>query len=367
MRATRATVDLERLRANLRNLRRALRPRVGICLAVKAAAYGHGAVPVARAALQAGVTSFGVATVAEGVELRDAGITAPIMLFSLPLPEEADEIVAARLIAFCADAALGRELAQAAVRRDRTLEVHLKIDTGMGRIGCAPAAAAAVAQALRAQPGLRLTGVCTHFPVADQADQAASQAQLALFTRAVAAIPDQRGLLRHAANSGAIVGLPAAHLDLVRPGIIAYGYYPSDRQPRTVAVTPVMELATRVVFLKRVAAGTGISYGLTYRTPAETVIGTLPVGYGDGYPRALAGRAEVLIRGRRYPVVGTVCMDQCMVDLGPNPDVARYDRAVLFGPDPAGPCAAELAGLIGTIPYEITCGVAARVPRVYRP
>ena len=378
MRATRATIDLAQLRRNLAALQRCLQPRtatsrqhpaarpVPICLAVKAGAYGHGAVPVARAALEAGVRAFGVATVAEGVELRDAGITAPILLFGLCLPEEAPEIARAELTALCADAALGAELARAAAAVGRTVEVHLKIDTGMGRIGCAPAAAPAVAQQLRAHATLRLTGVCTHFPVADQADQGVSRAQLATFNRAVAAIPGHQRLVRHTANSGAVVGLPAAHLDMVRLGILAYGYYPSDHQPHTVAVTPIMELATRIVYLKRVPAGTGISYGLTYRTSVETVIATLPVGYADGYPRALSGRAQVLIRGRRYPVVGTICMDQCLVDLGPDPEVARYDKAVLFGPDPVGPSAAELAALAGTIPYEITSGVAARVPRSYR-
>ena len=370
MRATRATIDLGRLRANLHAVRRSLAAGAGsrtrICLAVKAAAYGHGAVPVARAALQAGVSAFGVATVAEGVELRDAGITAPILLFSLPLPEEAAEIVRARLTALCADAALGRDLAHAAASAERTVAVHLKLDTGMGRIGCTPDAAAELAQELRGYPGLRLTGVCTHFALADQVDQEFTRTQLAAFNRAVAAIPDHHRLQRHAANSGAVVGLPAAHLDLVRPGIIAYGYYPGEHQRRTVPVRPVMELATRVVYLKRVPAGTGLSYGLTYRTSAATLIATLPVGYADGYPRILSGRAEVLIRGRRYPVVGRICMDQCLVDLGPRSDVARYDRAVLFGPDPAGPDAAELAAAATTIPYEITSRVAARVPRIYR-
>ena len=378
MRATRATIDLAQLRANLRAVQRCLLPapsssrvpRAGrparICLAVKAAAYGHGAVPVARAALQAGVSAFGVATVAEGVELRDAGITAPILLFSLPLPEEATEIARARLTALCADAALGHELARAAAAAGRTVAVHLKIDTGMGRIGCSPAAAPELAQELRRHPALRLTGVCTHFALADQTDQEFSRAQLAAFNRAVAAIPLHHRLVRHAANSGALVGLPAAHLDLVRPGIIVYGYYPGDCQPRTVPVRPVMELATRIVYLKRVPAGTGLSYGLTYRTSAATVIGTLPVGYADGYPRVLSGHAQVLIRGRRYPVVGRICMDQCLVDLGPHPDIARYDKAVLFGPDPAGPDAGELAALADTIPYEITSRVAGRVPRIYR-
>ena len=379
MRATRATIDLAQLRANLGAVQRCLiapappgaqgppaRRPARICLALKAAAYGHGAVAVARAALQAGVSAFGVATVAEGVELRDAGISAPILLFSLPLPEEATEIARARLTALCADAALGGDLARAAAAAGRTVAVHLKIDTGMGRIGCAPAAAAELAQELRRHPALRLTGVCTHFALADQADQEVSRAQLATFNRAVAAIPDHRALVRHAANSGAIVGLPAAHLDLVRPGIIAYGYYPGDCRPRSVPVRPVMELATRIVYLKRVPAGTGLSYGLSYRTPAATVIATLPVGYADGYPRILSGRSQVLIRGCRYAVVGRICMDQCLVDLGPRPAVARYDKAVLFGPDPAGPDASELASLADTIPYEITSRVAARVPRIYR-
>ena len=366
MRATRATIDLAQLRTNLRVVQRFLAGPARICLAIKAAAYGHGAVPVARAALQAGVSAFGVATVAEGVELRDAGITAPILLYSLPLPEEAAEIVRARLTALCADAALGRDLARAAASAGRTVAVHLKIDTGMGRIGCTPDAAPELAGELRRHPALRLTGVCTHFALADQADQEFSRAQLAAFNRAVAAIPDHRRLVRHAANSGAVVGLPAAHLDLVRPGIIAYGYYPGEPQPRTVPVRPVMELATRVVYLKRVPAGTGLSYGLTDRTSVATLIATLPVGYADGYPRILSGRSEVLIGGRRYPVVGRICMDQCLVDLGPRTDIARYDKAVLFGPDPGGPDAAELAAAAATIPYEITSRVAARVPRVYR-
>ncbi|MDE0025264.1 MAG: alanine racemase [Spirochaetaceae bacterium] len=373
MRATRATIDLARLRANLeavaahlRAARGDSRPPARICLAVKANAYGHGAVPVARAALQAGVSAFGVATVDEGVELREAGIEAPILLFSMPLPEEALAIAAAGLTPLCGDAAMGRDLARAAAAAGRTVDVHLKIDTGMARIGCRPDEAATVAEQLRGMAGLRVTGLCTHFARSSEADQEFSRAQLAAFHEAVAAIPDRRLLAHHAANSGAIVGLPESHLDMVRLGVIAYGYYPGGDLPPTVAVQPVMELATRLAYLKRVPAGTGISYGHTHRTAAATVIATLPAGYADGYPRLLSNRAEVLIRGRRYPVVGRICMDQCLVDLGARHGAARYDRAVLFGPDPAGPDAAELADRIGTIPYEITSAISARVPRLYR-
>ena len=373
MRATRATIDLAQLRANLTAVGRHLRSARGgnrrapqICLAVKANAYGHGAVPVARAALQAGVDAFGVATVAEGVELREAGIEAPILLFSLPVPEEAGAIAGAGLTVLCGDAALGRDLARAAAALGRTVEVHLKIDTGMGRVGCRPDDAAAIAEQLRGLAGLRMTGACTHFARSSEADQEFSRVQLATFRRTIAAFPDRDRLVLHAANSGAIVGLPQAHLDLVRPGVIAYGYYPGGDLPQSVAVRPVMELATRVAYLKRLPAGSGISYGHTYRTSAATVIATLPVGYADGYPRLLSDRAEVSIGGRRCPVVGRICMDQCMVDLGPAPAAARYDRAVLFGPDPSGPDAAELADRIGTIPYELTTGISARVPRIYR-
>ena len=371
MRATRATIDLARLRANLQAVDDHLRavrsdsrpPR--ICLAVKANAYGHGAVAAARAALQAGVSSFGVATVDEGVALREAGIEAPILLFSLPLPEEAPAIAAAALTPLCGDAALGRDLARAAAAAGRTVDVHLKIDTGMGRVGCRPRDAATVAEQLRGMAGLRLTGLCTHFARSSEADQQFSRAQLAAFHGAIAAIPGRHGLLLHAANSGAIVGLPESHLDMVRLGVIAYGYYPGGDLARTVDVQPVMELATRLAYLKRVPAGSGISYGHTHRTAADTVIATLPAGYADGYPRLLSNHADVLIRGRRYPVVGRICMDQCLVDLGPRPDAERYDRAVLFGPDPAGPDAAELADRIGTIPYEITsAGLRPRPPHL---
>ena len=372
MRATRATIDLARLRANLEAVGAHLRAARGgsrpprICLAVKANAYGHGAVPVALAALHAGVSAFGVATVDEGVQLREAGVEAPILLFSLPLPEEAPAIVAAGLTPLCGDAAMGRDLARAAAAVGRTVDVHLKIDTGMARIGCRPDQAATVAEQLRGMAGLRLTGLCTHFARSAEAGQEFSRAQLAAFHEAIAAIPDHHRLLLHAANSGAIVGLPESHLDMVRLGVVAYGYYPGGDLPRPVPVQPVMELATRLAYLKRVPAGTGISYGHTHRTAADTVIATLPAGYADGYPRLLSNRAEVLIRGRRYPVVGRICMDQCLVDLGPHPDADRYDRAVLFGPDPAGPDAAELADRIGTIPYEITSAISARVPRLYR-
>ena len=336
-----------------------------ICLAVKANAYGHGAVPVARAALRAGVGAFGVATVDEGVELREAGIEAPILLFSLPLPEEARAIASARLTPLCGDAALGRDLARAAAATGRTVEVHLKVDTGMQRIGCRPREAAAIAEQLRGLAGLRLTGLCTHFARSGEADQEFSRAQLAAFHQSIAAIPNRDRCSCTPPTRAPSWGCRNRTWTWVRLGVIAYGYYPGDELARTIPVQPVMELTTRLAYLKARARRHRHLLRPHHRTsarhrdrhPARRLRGRLPA--------APVGPRRVLIRGRRYPVVGRICMDQCLVDLGPRPGAARYDRAVLFGPDPAGPDAAELAGLIGTIPYEITSAISARVPRIY--
>lgn len=369
-------IYLENLRSNLRQLRDRLAhktPAPPMCVAVKADGYGHGGVTVARVALEEGATHLGVATVAEGAELRAAGIQAPVLLYGLAADEELADLVEAHLSPFVADADYARAVASAAQRVGRTVDVHLKIDTGMGRIGCRPQDAAAVARAVSELPQLNLDGVATHFPVADAADEEPTREQYARFEESVAAIRAagiEPGTL-HAANSGAIIGHPSTWADMVRPGISVYGYYPSDEQTRTLRLKPVMEFRSRISFVKRVDAGATISYGMTHRAERTTRIGTIPVGYADGYNRLLSGRAEVLVResatGRSYraPIAGRICMDQLMIDLGPDSRVRREDEAVLLGPDPAGPNAEELCELLGTIPYEITCWVSRRVPRVY--
>ena len=376
MRATRAVIHLENLRFNLRQLREHLArtsPAPAMCVAVKANAYGHGSAEVARVALEEGATHLGVATVAEGAELRAAGIEAPVLLYGLAADEELADLVGARLSPFLADADYARAVASAAQRVGRTVGVHLKIDTGMGRIGCRPQDAVAVAQAVADLPQLSLDGVATHFPVADAADESPTLDQYARFEESVAAIR-AAGIAPgtvHAANSGAIIGSPFAWADMVRPGISVYGYYPSDEQTRTLALKPVMEFQSRISFVKQVDAGATISYGMTYRAKRTTRIATIPVGYADGYNRLLSGRAEVLVRdsaaGRSYraPIAGRVCMDQFMIDLGPDSRARREDEVVLFGPDPAGPNAEEICELLGTIPYEVTCWISRRVPRVY--
>ncbi|HUX13242.1 MAG TPA: alanine racemase [Spirochaetia bacterium] len=372
MRATRAIIHLSHLRHNIGLIRdhvRTTRPQrpPRLCVAVKADAYGHGIVEIGRAAVEEGVEYLAVATIEEAVILRDAAVSVPVLVYSLPIPEELSAIVEYGLSPLVGDRELVVKLAAEAKKRGRRVPVHIKIDTGMGRIGCRPAEAPELAAAVQESPWLHLEGMSTHFPVSDIADRTFTLEQVRIFEEA-AAKTRQKGInpgILSAANSGAALASPEAYFDMVRPGILVYGYYPSEEQERILPVKPVMELESRIVFVKSVPAGTGISYGLTHHTDRATYIGTVPIGYADGYSRLLSNRSRVLVNGRSVPVVGRICMDQCMIDLGAVPAAKLYDRVVLFGHDPAGPDAEELSRTIGTIPYEVTCGVSKRVPRVY--
>jgi alanine racemase len=367
MRATRALVHLSNLRHNLERLRDHTGPGPRFCLAVKADAYGHGIVPVGRGAAAAGIEYLAVATVDEAVELREGGLQIPILLYSLPTPEEVPEVVRHGATPVVSDLEIV-DLIQAEARSAGTVvPVHLKVDTGMGRIGCRPEDAAGVAAGIAERENVKLEGLSTHFASSDSRDRDQTESQIAAFNRAIESIR-QVGVnpgLVHAGNSGGLVQYPAAWYDMVRPGILAYGYYPSDEVDRNLGIRPVMELRSRVIQIKEVEPGSPVSYGATWRAPRRTCIATVPVGYGDGYNRLLSNRAEVGIGGRRFPIVGRVCMDHIMVDLGPAHDVHRFDDVVLFGPDETGPDAEELATLCDTIPYEITCAVSKRVPRIY--
>ncbi len=349
-------------------VRRHVGPGPEICMAVKADGYGHGAVEVSKTAISAGVSRLGVAVVEEGVQLREAGIEAPVLLFSLPVPGSFPLLFRYGIAPFIADRETAGELSAAAPVGAPPLPVHLKLDTGMGRIGCSPEEAPSIAESIAALPGIRLEGVCTHFAAADSADRRFTLEQIGRFRGAVKEIR-RRGIdpgILHASNSAAVLDFPEAHFDMIRPGIILYGYYPSRELERFLPVLPVMEFRSEVIFRKRVPADTPVSYGLSYRTRTETVIATIPAGYGDGYNRLLSNQGLVTIRGRRYPVAGRVCMDQFMVDLGPDSDIAVGDEAILFGPEKEALSAEDVADRCGTIPYEITCAISRRVPRVYR-
>ena len=375
---TYAQVDLGALERNLDAIRTRVEFRK-ILLAVKANAYGHGLVeqsragtvsaPLAQFLQDRGVVDwFGVASVEEGVLLRTAGITHPILKLSQAQNHELTRAIDVGLTLTVVDPVTIWAASAAAETLDREIAVHLKIDTGMRRIGCAPAMAPRFAELIEQAPYLHLQGVFTHLAAADNPeDDDFTARQLAQFREAVAGIEQAlgRGIeLVHAANSAAIERHPDAWFDMVRPGILAYGYPQTVEAP--VPVDPVLSLLSHVSMVKTVRAGETVSYGRTWVAPRDTKLATVAVGYGDGYPRRLSNGVDVLILGARYPQVGIICMDQIMVDLGPDSEIGVGEQVTLLGRDGGEFIgAADLAGLTGTISYEILSGIAHRVPRVY--
>ncbi|MBN1686785.1 MAG: alanine racemase [Spirochaetales bacterium] len=367
MRNCRAVIHLQNLHSNLASIRTASGGRVRLCLMVKADGYGHGAVGIAQAAVKMGIDCFGVVTAGEALELRAAGITAQVLLLGLAAPRECIDMVKYGISAVVADEDLIRGYAAAAKAAGAVARLHLKIDTGMGTIGCTPERAPVLARLIAGTPGLSLEGICSHFPVADDADTAYTDEQIRRFSRCIGEIR-KAGISPgtvHLANSAAHQRFPESWFDMVRLGIAAYGYPGAPERDPPLLLKPVMEVRAPVSFIKRVPAGTALSYGHTFTTGRSTIIATVSAGYADGYRRGLSNRGRVLINGTTYPVVGTICMDKFLADLGPDSDVKQYDEVTLFGPDRSGPDAAELASILHTIPYEITCGINTRVPRTY--
>jgi alanine racemase len=366
MRATRALIHLEHLKENIGMVREKTGRK--ICMPVKADAYGHGALAVARAALAAGVSYLAVATVREGEELREGGIGAPVLLLSVILPGEVARSVAADLEPLAGDAEYVEALDAEARRAGKRLPVHLKIDTGMGRIGCRPREAAELAALISGKKNLRLAGTATHLAVSDSTNEddiRYTGKQLDIFNEALETIRAggmDPGIV-HAANTGAVTFHGNSWFNMVRPGILLYGYPPYREGAPAMPVKPLMELVSSVVFIKSLQTGEPVSYGRTWAAGEDTVIGTLPLGYGDGLPRGISNNWQVLAGGELRPLVGRICMDQCMVDLGRHSSVKRWDQVTVFGG--AAPHAGDLAARLGTIPYEITCNINKRVPRVY--
>lgn len=380
MRGTFANIYLENLKHNIHEVKRLVAPDTKMCVAVKADAYGHGAIQVAKAAVDSGVQYLAVAAIAEGIELRKAGITVPILVLSLPLPTEFDEIISYNLTPAVFDSELIELLATAAERHRTIVPVHLKIDTGMGRIGCVPDEAGSLACQIASSRWLHLEGVFSHLSVADSTairDEDYTHLQIERFCAALSSIQKigvDTGIC-HIASSAASLRYPDAEFDMIRPGLAVYGYYPGDvsadylyKIGRQIHLKPVMELCSTVVAIKRIKAGQSVSYGRTWVADEDCYIGVLPVGYADGLLRHFGQHLRVAINGREYHVCGRICMDQCMIYLGNGSNVSRWDTAVIFGPDSGGAIqnAADIAYATGTIPYEITCGIDKRVPRVYK-
>ena len=365
---TRAIIDLAAFRQNLAAVRSFLAPQVKVMAVVKANAYGHGLRRISGEAVANGVEYVGVARAYEGVELRMAGIMSKILVFEI-VPQEHEQTAILQDLELTVGTVEGaKRLNAAAERLRRKAKVHVEVDTGMGRLGFPYREAAASIEAIARLPRVDLIGVYSHFATAESPDQSFAREQLLRFN---GVLEDLRGRgveveLRHMANSGAIISLPESHLDIVRPGLLLFGYTPGKEMQMQAPLLPVLSLVSKVVFLKTVGPGTTISYGKKFVTRERTTIATAPVGYGDGYLRPLSGKADVLIRGRRYPVVGSITMDQIMIDLGPESGIVEGDDVTLIGRDgdEAITCW-ELAEKAGTIPYEITCLITPRVPRVF--
>jgi alanine racemase len=333
---------------------------------VKANAYGHGVIELSREALREGVDSLGVARVSEALEIRKSGITHPLLVFEVPPQSMIDPAIAEGITLSVSTAEGGAAISRVASQRGGNAAVHVKVDTGMGRLGFPDQAAPADIASLLRLPHLELAGVYSHFATSEDPDTSFAKGQIARYNEVIEKLRTM-GIdvpLRHMANSGAVISLPEARFDMVRPGIMLYGYPPSPSMHQRYPLTPVMSLVSNISMLRTVGKGTSISYGRRFIAPASTTIATVPIGYGDGYSRLLTNQASVLIRGKLHPVVGTICMDHLMIDVGTDPECRTGDDVTLIGTDGSLSITAwDIAKTLGTIPYEVTCLISGRVPR----
>jgi len=342
--------------------------RVKILCMVKANGYGHGAAEISQTLVGAGADAFGVATLEEAVQLRQAGIQALLIVLAGVFPDQLDTFVQHQLTPVVHDSLSLKALDRESSRRHVQLGVHLKIDTGMGRLGFLAAEADQWIVSIKQTKSLRIEGLFSHFSQAESVHGDYTQKQLEIFQRVLgqlrsaSVIPD----LVHLANSAATITLPAAYFDMVRPGLILYGVYPSSNMKEQMHLKPALSWKTKILQLKTVPSGTSVSYGQTFVTERESLIATLPLGYADGYPRLLSNRGEVLVRGQRAPIAGRVCMDLTMIDVTDIRNVRQGDEVVLLGRQGAAEISAdEIAAWANTISYEILTSIGARVPRIH--
>ncbi len=367
MRPTWADIDLNAIEHNVNELRELVSPAL-FCAVVKADAYGHGAIPVARAAVEAGADWLAVALVEEGKELREAGLEIPILVLSEPRPSEMVEVVDCGLVPTVYSGAGISAASAAASATNMVLDVHLKVDTGMRRVGVEPSFAVASAQSIIERPSLSLDGIWTHCAVADEQNNPFSNHQLQIFDKVLTEY-EEAGIsvrVRHAANSALSVNNPEGRYDMVRCGIAIYGIPPYRNEFPPIPLKPAMSLRSEVSFVKDIEKGQRVSYGLTWKASVDTRIATVPMGYADGLRRNsghLGG--QVIIQGEKLPIVGNITMDQFLVDCGES-NVQPGDEVVLIGSQNGRKITAEdWAEYLGTIPYEIICGIESRIPRRY--
>ncbi len=368
IRPTYAEIDLDAYYGNISNIKKAAGD-AEVCAVVKANAYGHGSRELVPVALEAGASRLAVAFLDEAVELRNAGITAPILILGCTPPDQMKEAVEEDITLTVFDYETVSQLNEIASSLKKTAKVHVKLDTGMGRLGYTDKGAAINdIERMSLLKNIEVEGLFTHFAAADTADKAYTEIQFGLFMDVADGLK-ARGIeipVKHVSNSAAILDLPGMRLDMVRAGIMQYGYYPSDEVKHTVDIKPVMILKSAVAYVKTLPAGCSISYGRRFTTKRYSVIATIPVGYADGFTRLRSGKAKVIINGEFADVVGNICMDQCMADVTGAGDVTAGDEVILMGSQGGRKIDADdIAGDIGTISYEILCGISRRVPRIY--
>lgn len=367
-----AAVDLDAVRYNMEQMHKHLSPGTKMMGVIKTDGYGHGAVPIGRE-LEAlsYVSGYAVATAEEAFTLREAGLKKPILILGYTFPYSYEELIrrGIRPAVFRMDSV--EALADCARRIGQKARVHIKVDTGMSRVGIMPDEDGLffVEQLIHTE-GIAVEGIFTHFARADETDKGPAREQLSRFLAFVEQIEKRLGYaipVKHCSNSAGILELPEANLDMVRAGITIYGLWPSEEVSREVILLrPVLSLKSHVVYIKEVGAGVPVSYGGTYVTERKTLIATIPVGYGDGYPRSLSGKGYVLIRGKRAPILGRVCMDQFMVDVSQIPGVSQGDEVTLIGKDKEAEITMEqLGALSGRFNYELACNLGGRIPRIY--
>ena len=360
-----AEISLSAICNNMRGIMSLIKPGTFFCPVIKADGYGHGAVPIAHEAAALGAHYLAVAILDEAIALRDNGITLPVLVLGYTPPHAASSVVGNNLTQTVYRKEHVDALSAAARAMGRNVKIHVKVDTGMTRLGIAPEDAGEFCAYAAAQPNIEIEGIFTHFATADSQDKTQAQKQFSRFLEATASVA-AKGInikIRHCANSAATLDMPEAHLDMVRPGIILYGLHPSDETSRPIDLQPAMQLKARFSMIKTVAAGEPVSYGATYITDKETRIATIPIGYADGYSRMMSGKAEILVKGDRAPIIGRICMDQCMADVSHIDSVQEGQEILLFGGRDLP--ADEIARHLGTINYEVVCMVGKRVPRIY--
>ena len=357
-------IDLDALTYNIKAFRDYLSVSTKFMAVVKKNAYGCGAVAISHVALEAGADYLAVYSLEEALELREAGIHAPLLVFGPLLTSSADIIVKQRLTPTVIETGLARALSAAGQKLNTVAEVHVKIDTGLQRFGVSLEEAPELLNYLDTLPNVKVMGLYTHFSSADETEQTPTKIQLERFLKLARLFPQIK--LLHTANSAATLQFPETHLNMVRVGISLYGFYPSAAVRKVVPLEPVLSLKTRVVRVHSIKAGEGVSYGLTWVAPQDSIVALIPFGYGHGLPRLLSNKGEVLIRGRRAPIRGNICMDQCIVDVTDIPDVRVDDEVTVIGRQGSEEISAgEIAKLANTIHYEVVSRLPAVLPRLY--